>query len=219
MCLERIQLRNAEGKIVAYTPTRMTALDFCFSAQSCYVFTWKTVYPLPSIFKLDTGKLTSLDPDPVMEYSRGGVPGAGFTGIFNPLLGLFGVFLLLISKGVYTLAGLGLPALYYAVTTPIKTIRFKALKKILFWLFLLIFITITLALITAGPYLFNMPVYVSSFTIILSTMLLQISRTYDSGRTAELAKRTRKVLWVLILIMFILWMALGLLGTMHTGSF
>ncbi len=98
--IERIQLSDKNGSVLAYTPTRITAIPFCFWLQECYVYMWKTVYPLPAIYKLDVQSLSPLDGlgNPPMRYSRSGPGGENFTEVTNPVTGVFGLFLLLAEK-------------------------------------------------------------------------------------------------------------------------
>lgn len=105
--VQRVQLRDENGNIVAFTPARLTTIPFCFSKDMCWVFMWKTVYPLPAIFKFNSNPYSwvRID-DPPIEYSRGGVEtnwyaGEGFTEIINPFLGLLGVALLFLKFSWY----------------------------------------------------------------------------------------------------------------------
>jgi hypothetical protein len=100
--LERIQIRKESGRIIAYTSTRVTGLPFCLGMHSCWVFMWKTVYPLPAIYKFNPDPDTwTRDSNPPMQYSRNGNWGEGFDAKLNPLFGLFGVLLLLKEKAAY----------------------------------------------------------------------------------------------------------------------
>ncbi len=95
--IERFQFRDRNGDIVAYTPTRITGIPFCINKNMCWVFMWKTVYPLPAIFKFNPDSLSwTHDPDPPVVYSRRGPAGEGFTEKFNPFFGVFGLILFLI---------------------------------------------------------------------------------------------------------------------------
>lgn len=92
--ISRIQVRNEGGRIIAYTPTRITAIPTCFTRNACWVFLWKTVYPLPAIFKLNTDyEPSTINRNPPMQYSRNGPGFEGFDEKFNPLLGLMGLML------------------------------------------------------------------------------------------------------------------------------
>ena len=100
--ISRIQFSNERGDVIAYTPTRITALPFCFSKNTCWIFMWKTVYPLPAIFKLDLdGGNLNKDEDPPMIYSRSGNDGKGFTDVTNPLFGLVGLYLFYVKHIAY----------------------------------------------------------------------------------------------------------------------
>ncbi|MGZ9108005.1 MAG: hypothetical protein ACXW4B_04215 [Micavibrio sp.] len=94
--MERIQFRNGYGHVIAYTPTRITAIPFCPVKKACWVFMWKTVYPFPSVFKFNTDPQTWIsEENPPMVYTRRGPGGPGFDKNMNPLMMLFGVILLL----------------------------------------------------------------------------------------------------------------------------
>lgn len=89
---ERIQIRDSEGFVLAYTPTRMQAVLVCKDIRHCWVFMWKTVYPLPAIFKLNADlKGWVHQKNPVIKYSRSGYSGEGFTEVVDPLFGLYGL--------------------------------------------------------------------------------------------------------------------------------
>lgn len=97
--MQRMQIRTEGGRIIAYTPTRITAIPFCLSADYCWVFMWKTVYPLPAIFKFNPDRDTwSSDLHPPMNYSRSGNDGVGFTKRTNPLWGVWGIVLFFAHK-------------------------------------------------------------------------------------------------------------------------
>ncbi|MBI2234993.1 MAG: hypothetical protein HYU57_08455 [Micavibrio aeruginosavorus] len=106
--IERIQFRNDSGRIVAYTPVRVTAIPFCPAQEACWVFVWKTVYPLPAIFKFNPDPQTwTAHPDPPFKYARGGLASRGlitFEGFeekLNPLFGVFGLALLVLHRALY----------------------------------------------------------------------------------------------------------------------
>lgn len=95
--IERIQIRAPSGHIIAYTPTRMKAVTYCPRISYCWVFMWKTVYPLPALFKFNPDpKSWAHEIRPVMKYSRSGYAGEGFQEVYDPVLGLFGLGLFLI---------------------------------------------------------------------------------------------------------------------------
>jgi len=97
--ISRIQFRDEQGYVIAYTPTRGQAIIYCLSMKSCWVFMWKTVYPLPAIFKFNTNKKTWIKSDnPPMIYSRSGNDGYGFEDVTNPIFGLFGLLLFFLAK-------------------------------------------------------------------------------------------------------------------------
>lgn len=99
--MSRLQFRDQYGRIVAYTPTRITAVPFCFFRQMCWVFLWKTVYPLPAIYKFNVNQdKWSRNPDAPMVYTRRG-GGEGFTEQFNPVFGVFGLILLFFDRIFY----------------------------------------------------------------------------------------------------------------------
>lgn len=91
---ERVQIRDSEGFIVAYTPTRMQAIPVCADLDHCWVFMWKTVYPLPAVFKFNPDSSSWVrDMKPVMRYSRFGYSGEGFEEKTDPVFGLYGLAL------------------------------------------------------------------------------------------------------------------------------
>tara|TARA_R110001592_G_scaffold3525_12_gene19936 strand:+ start:31202 stop:32008 length:807 start_codon:yes stop_codon:yes gene_type:complete len=97
--MNRIQFRDKDGFIVAYTPTRGQAIPLCYSADMCLVFMWKTVYPLPAIFKFKADPPAWIrQNNPPMIYSRSGNDGRAFTDVTNPFLGLFGLGLFIVVK-------------------------------------------------------------------------------------------------------------------------
>lgn len=97
--IERIQIRDDQGRVIAYTPTRIKAIPLCLNKDVCWVFMWKTVYPWPAIFKFNTNSETWIyDKNPPLQYSRGGYFYQGFTEKFNLAFGTLGVILLLINK-------------------------------------------------------------------------------------------------------------------------
>ncbi|HEY0901677.1 MAG TPA: hypothetical protein VGD95_06090 [Micavibrio sp.] len=102
--IQRIQIATEEGRVIAYTPTRVSAVPLCLSAAYCWVFMWKTVYPLPAIFRFDVNRdHWTNHPHPPMRYSRSGNDGEGFIKRTNPLWGFVGVFLLVLNKWQYFL--------------------------------------------------------------------------------------------------------------------
>lgn len=89
---ERIQIRDSSGFIIAYTPTRMQAIPVCKDMEHCWVFMWKTVYPMPAIFKFNSDSKTWIREErPAMKYSRSGYPGEGFVEVVDPVFGLYGL--------------------------------------------------------------------------------------------------------------------------------
>lgn len=99
--MSRLQFRDQGGRIVAYTPTRISAVPFCFIRQACWVFLWKTVYPLPAIYKFNVHPdKWARNPQAPMIYTRRG-GGEGFTEQFNPVWGLFGLALLFFKHSMY----------------------------------------------------------------------------------------------------------------------
>lgn len=100
--IERIQFRDEDGYVVAHTPTRLSTIPFCFSRDYCWIFMWKTVYPLPAIFKFNADSQTWIHNEkPFMQYSRSRYAGEGFTEVINPAFGLVGVFLFYVSHFLF----------------------------------------------------------------------------------------------------------------------
>ncbi len=94
MPMQRIQFMNKHGRIVAFTPTRYSIIPLCYSLDYCFVFMWKTVYPLPALFQLNSDQNSWINEKVVpMRYSRKGYAGEGFTEVTNPIYGFFGVSL------------------------------------------------------------------------------------------------------------------------------
>ncbi len=99
---KRIQFMNENGEVVAFTPTRISAIPFCISLENCWVFMWKSVYPLPAIFKLNSDQSTWVKvKKPVMIYSRSGYAGEGFVERINPFFGIFGLILFVFHNFVF----------------------------------------------------------------------------------------------------------------------
>ncbi len=97
--IERIQFRNEAGNIVARTPTRLSTILLCFKKDTCWVFMWKTVYPLPAIFKFNADQQAWIsEKKSPMKYSRRGYAGEGFIEIVNPIFGVVGLILLYIKN-------------------------------------------------------------------------------------------------------------------------
>lgn len=91
---ERIQIKNQAGQVVAHTPTRVKAIPICSAIESCYVYMWKTVYPMPALFKLNPDTKTWIaDKNPPLRYSRKHYAGEGFTEETNLLSGLSGLLI------------------------------------------------------------------------------------------------------------------------------
>ncbi|PCI54957.1 MAG: hypothetical protein COB36_08885 [Alphaproteobacteria bacterium] len=100
--IERIQFRSESGHVVAHTPTRLSSIPFCFTQNFCWVFMWKTVYPLPAIFKFNPDPQTWIyDEQPYMQYSRSRYAGEGFTEVTNPFFGLVGLVLFYLNNTVF----------------------------------------------------------------------------------------------------------------------
>ncbi len=98
----RIQISNKSGDVVAFTPTRITAIPFCFSLNECWVFMWKSVYPLPAIFKFNVDRSDWIkEKKPPMIYSRAGYAGEGFEERINPFFGIFGLILFILHNFVF----------------------------------------------------------------------------------------------------------------------
>lgn len=95
----RYQFRAADGNVVAYTPTRGQAVSYCTSYDNCYVFMWKTAYPLPGIFKFNPDPRSWIwHKNPPMKYSTSGNDGYGFTNVTEPLFGTLGLILFIFHK-------------------------------------------------------------------------------------------------------------------------
>ncbi|MGH1404806.1 MAG: hypothetical protein ACRBDL_11235 [Alphaproteobacteria bacterium] len=87
--IQRVQFRKSSGEIVAYTPTRYSFALSCLEENRCWVFMWKTIYPLPAIFKLNTDRQTWGEGNVVLplQYASSGGAMEGVTEIVNPVLG------------------------------------------------------------------------------------------------------------------------------------
>lgn len=91
---ERIQIKNQSGQVVAHTPTRVKAIPICSAIESCYVYMWKTVYPMPALFKLNTDQKTWIaENKSPLKYSRKHYAGEGFTEETNLMSGLSGLLI------------------------------------------------------------------------------------------------------------------------------
>ncbi len=140
--ISRVQLRNERGFVVAYTPTRGQAITFCRSKSSCWVFLWKTVYPLPAIFKFETDQQTWIREEiPPMIYSRSGNDGYGFKDVTNPIFGLFGLMLFFFQKIVYFTILIVLTALLF-----VQLVKFHDLPEKQKTFFLKILLTLSTAM-------------------------------------------------------------------------
>lgn len=150
--IERIQIRDEQGNIVAYTPTRVTAIPVCFSTKYCWVFMWKTVYPFPAIFKFDFNQENwSSYVNFYMQYSRYGPYFEGFTEHYNLIFGAFGVLLLILKLFWYFCL-----CIIFSIIMCIQISSFRNLdKKYQRWITrLLLFMTLPLKMpyITLEPY-------------------------------------------------------------------
>lgn len=124
--MQRMQLRTEEGRTVAYTPTRISAIPFCPTLDMCWVFMWKTVYPLPAIFRFNPDRHSwTNNPHPPMQYSRGGNDGEGFIKKTNPLFGLWGVVLLIVYQAKFFLIFVALSVVLF-----IQINKFRDLPEI-----------------------------------------------------------------------------------------
>ncbi len=98
----RIQISDENGDVVAFTPTRITAIPFCVALSECWVFMWKSVYPLPAVFKFDTDQGNWVkEKKPPMIYSRSGYAGEGFVERVNPFFGVFGLMMFLVNNFIF----------------------------------------------------------------------------------------------------------------------
>ncbi len=97
--IQRIQFRDSTGNVVAYTPTRYSFVLSCADKNKCFVFMWKTIYPLPAIFKLslDT-QLHSKEAMPPMQYSPSQGGRNSMVELTNPFLGLIGLMIFYVEN-------------------------------------------------------------------------------------------------------------------------
>lgn len=182
--MERIQFRDGYGRVVAYTPTRITAIPFCPAKGACWVFMWKTVYPLPSAFKFNTNPEAWIsEENPPMVYSRRGPGGPGFDKKMNPLMMFFGVILLL-QKSMFFFFG----CIFLTIIFFIQLMKFNELpKNQKMWIRHLLNVIFTIAhmpfpveptMITAGLIMFLAGIGVSHFGIPLVISVAVIMTTF-----------------------------------------
>ena len=214
---QRALVKDRDGNVVAFTPTRIKAIDYCPSIERCYIFTWKTAYPWPSIFKIDQNLFQILNTYPPMVYSTKGVPGSGVQGVYNPLLGLYGLYLLIIEECVYFIgsllfSGLILSLLFFLNNKKRDDLVVEGTLSSLF------IIAVSLVVCVAiGTYYFNIAIYISNYIVLTAIIMIEmaICKLTNDGRS----KRLFDLLLKILAIMLLLWVLIGFVGLKHTQSY
>ena len=197
--IERIQIRSDSGNVIAYSPTRVTAIPFCFGRRSCWVFLWKTVYPLPAIYKFNPDFNSGyMQKNPPMQYSRGAPAGQNFDVKINPLLGAVGLLFLLKERSWYFLV-----CIFLSIVLCLQVVRYTDLPEVhKVWIKRALMLIFGLTPLPIEPYMINsiiivlfswfvglgvagVPFVVSVFTIFVTFFLCAMRLARVKNRTIK----------------------------------